>query len=93
MMVRMETCLLVVLMVVATITASEMAASTQEAGLLDRTSHSLKRGAETRSMAVQEQEVMPLLDFFLSEDGIKSLLSVMSWYVSGILIEWAFQYV
>ena len=92
MMVRMETCLLVVLMVVATITA-EMAASTQEAGLLTMTSHSLKREAETRAMAVQEQEVMPLLDFFLSEAGIKSLLSVMSWYVSGILIEWAFQFV
>ena len=83
-----------VLMVVATITA-EMAASTHEAGLLARTSHSLKREAETRSTAVQEQkqEATPLLDFFLSEDGIKSLLSVMSWYVSGILIEWAFQFV
>ena len=91
MMVRMETCLLMVLMVVATITA-EMAASTHEAGLLARTSHSLKR-VETRSTAVQEQEATPLLDFFLSEDGIKSLLSVMSWYVSGILIEWAFQFV
>ena len=92
MMVRMETCVLVALLMVATITA-EMAASTQEAGLLARTSHSLKREAETRSTAVQEQEVTPLLDFFLSEDGIKSLLSVMSWYVSGILIEWAFQFV
>ena len=92
MMARMEMCLLMVLMVVATITA-EMAASTQEADLLARTSHSLKRGAETRSMAVQEQKATPLLDFFLSEDGIKSLLSVMSWYVSGILIEWAFQFV
>ena len=92
MMVRMEMCLLMVLVVVATITA-EMAASNHEAGLLARTSHSLKREAETRSMAVQEQEATPLLDFFLSEDGIKSLLSVMSWYVSGILIEWAFQFV
>ena len=92
MMVRMETCLLVVLMVVVTV-AAEMAASTQEAGLLTMTRHSLKKEADTRSMAVQEQEVMPLLDFFLSEDGIKSLLSVMSWYVSGILIEWAFQFV
>ena len=91
MMVRMEMCVLVVLLVVATITA-EMAASTNEADLLARTSHSLKR-VETRTTAVQEQEVMPLLDFFLSEDGIKSLLSVMSWYVSGILIEWAFQFV
>ena len=92
MMVRMETCLLVVMMVVATITA-EMAASTHEAGLLTMTRHSLKGEAETRSMAVQEQEPLPLLDFFLSEAGIKSLLSVMSWYVSGILIEWAFQFV
>ena len=92
MMVRMETCLLMVLMMVATITA-EMAASTHEADLLAKPSHSLKREAETRSTAVQEQEATPLLDFFLSEDGIKSLLSVMSWYVSGILIEWAFQFV
>ena len=91
MMVRMETCVLVALLMVATFTA-EMAASTQEAGLLARTSHSLKK-VETRSTAVQDEEVMPLLDFFLSEDGIKSLLSVMSWYVSGILIEWAFQFV
>ena len=49
MMVRMEMCVLMVLVVLVTITA-EMAASTQEADLLARTSHSLKR-VETRSTA------------------------------------------
>ena len=77
MMVRIKMCVLMVLVVLVTITA-EMAASTQEADLLARTSHSLKREAKTRTKAMQNQEATPLLDFFLSEDGIKSLLSVMS---------------